>query len=157
MRSGDETACRNYAMDMGMMLQLLVPGVQHAEEADIGSEVFRVARDFEQCCGAGAEQQVVDDPLVLQCQRSQFVRQGEDDMHIGRGQEFARPGLKPALARVPLAPRTMPVATRVVRDGAMSATRALIDVTAQRGGAAACDGGQHFQMQPVQPVSDCGR
>ena len=142
---------------MRVQLQLLVPGVQHAEEADIGSEVFRIACDFEECCGTGAEQKVVDNPLVLQCQWSQFVRQGEDDMHIGRGQEFARADLNPALARVPLTTRTMPVATRIERDGAMTATRALIDVTAQRGCAAALDGGQHFQIQPVQPGTTCWR
>src|SRR4051794_9989140 len=63
---------------MRMMLQLLSPGVQHAEEANIGSETLWVPGDLDQRLGAGAEQQIVDDFLVLQCQRSQFVRQGKD-------------------------------------------------------------------------------
>ena len=53
-----------------MMLELLVPGVQHAKEADIGAEVFRIACDCKECFGAGTEQQIVDDSLVLQCQWS---------------------------------------------------------------------------------------
>lgn len=57
-----------------MKLQLLVPGVQHAEEADIGAEVLRIAGDFEECLGTGAEQQIVNQSFVLQCQWNQFVR-----------------------------------------------------------------------------------
>jgi hypothetical protein len=30
-------------MDMGMMLQLLIPGVQHAEETDLGAEMSGIA------------------------------------------------------------------------------------------------------------------
>src|SRR5271167_2766839 len=56
---GDDT------MDMGMKLQLLVPGVQHAEETDLGAQMSGIASDFEQGCGAGAEQQVIDELLVL--------------------------------------------------------------------------------------------
>jgi hypothetical protein len=48
-----------------MMLQVLSPGMEHAEQADVGSEVLRVACDFEQSCRAGAEEQAVKQPLVL--------------------------------------------------------------------------------------------
>jgi hypothetical protein len=34
-------------MDMGVMLDLLIPGVQHAEEADLGAEMSGSASDFE--------------------------------------------------------------------------------------------------------------
>jgi hypothetical protein len=33
------------------MLQSLVPGMQHAEEADLCAEVTRIARNLEQRCG----------------------------------------------------------------------------------------------------------
>ena len=33
----------------------------------------------------------------------------------------------------------------------MSAAHTLIEMTAERSGAAALDGGQHFQVEPVQP------
>ena len=51
----------DHAMDMGMMLEPLIPGVQHAEETDLGAQMSGIASHFEQGCGAGAEQQVVDD------------------------------------------------------------------------------------------------
>ena len=99
------------------------------------------------------KQQVVDQPFVLQCERSQFPRQGEDDVHVAGGQQLPFPRLEPAQAGVALAPWAMPVATRVVRDGRMSAVRALIAMSTQRGGAAARDGQQHLFVLPVDPLA----
>src|SRR5579862_2577245 len=61
---------------------------------------------------------------------------------------------KPALLRIPSSRSPLgksPHKTRIERDGAITATRALIQVTTERGGAAALNGGQYFQMQPVKP------
>jgi hypothetical protein len=49
-----ESAGGDHAMDMGMMLQLLVPGVEDTEEADLGAQMPGMASDFEQSLGAGA-------------------------------------------------------------------------------------------------------
>ena len=135
-----EAASGKHAVDMGMMLQSLVPGMEHTEEADLGSKVPRIAGDLQQGFGAGAKQQVVDQMLVLQCERSEFPREREDHVDIAGGQQFPFPRLEPAHAGVALAPWAMPVATRVVRDGSMSAVRTLIAMSTQRGGAAARDG-----------------
>jgi hypothetical protein len=93
----------------------------HTEEANLGSKVAGIASDLQQSCSAGVKQQVVDQTFILQCQRSQFPGQGEDDVHVAGGQQLPFPRLKPALAGVALASGAMPVATRVVRDGSMSA------------------------------------
>ena len=108
-----ETAGGQHAVDMGMMLQSLVPGMEHAEEADLRAEVTRIAGDLQQGGSTGAKQQVVDQPFILQCERSQFPRQGEDDVYVAGGQQLPFPRLKPALAGVALASGAMPVATRV--------------------------------------------
>ena len=52
-------------MNMGMMLEFLIPGVQDAEETDLGAKMLGVAGDFEQSFSAGTEQQVIDDLFVL--------------------------------------------------------------------------------------------
>jgi hypothetical protein len=39
-----EAAGGNYAVDMGMKLQALIPAMEHAEEADLGTEVPRGSR-----------------------------------------------------------------------------------------------------------------
>ena len=62
---GSEAASGYDAVDMGMMLQSLVPGVEHAEEADLGAEVTRVAGDLEQGFATGAKQKVVEQAFVL--------------------------------------------------------------------------------------------
>src|SRR5882724_3924337 len=138
---------------MRMMLQSLVPGVEHAEEADLGAEVTRIAGKFEQRRCTSSEQQIVKQPFILQCERSQFPREGEDDVHVTGGQQLAFPCLEPAQARVALAPWAMPVPARVVRDGGMSAVRALIAMSTQRSSAAACNGQQHFWMLPADPLA----
>jgi hypothetical protein len=53
------------AMDMGVKLELLVPGVQHTEEADLSTEMSGIAGDFQKCFGTGPEQQTIDDLGVL--------------------------------------------------------------------------------------------
>src|SRR5579884_2829192 len=58
---GRETAGRNHAMDMRMDLQILSPGVQDAEEADLCAQVLRVGCDLKERCGAGAKEEVIDD------------------------------------------------------------------------------------------------
>lgn len=148
-----ESTGGDHAMDMGMMLEPLIPGVQHAEETDLGAQVSGVASHFEQSCSAGAEQQVVDDLLVLQGEWCQFPRQSENDVHVGGGQQLALTCLQPAVAGIALAFWTMTIATRVVRDDGMSAVGTLITMSAEGGGAAVGDGQQHLLMLPGHPLA----
>jgi hypothetical protein len=64
----------NNAVDMRMKLELLVPGVEHTEKADLSSEMSGVASDFEKSFCAGTKQQTIDQFFVLQSQRSQLRR-----------------------------------------------------------------------------------
>ena len=99
----------NDAVDVRMKLQALIPAMKHAEETDLGSKVPRIAGDLQQGLGAGLKEQVVDKPLVLQCERGQFLRQCEDGVHITSGQQFALARLEPASARVALTAWAMPI------------------------------------------------
>src|SRR5437867_3423934 len=64
-------------------------------------------------------------------------------MDIRHGQQFAATCLDPAFTSAGLTLRAMAIAATVIRDGStMSAARALIDVTAECGGATACNGEQ---------------
>jgi len=69
-----ESTGGNNAVDMRMKLELLVPGVEHTEEADLGSEMSGVTRYFPERFGAGTKQQTIDHFFVLQSQRSQLRR-----------------------------------------------------------------------------------
>jgi hypothetical protein len=57
---GDDT------VDVGMEPELLVPGVEHTEEANLGPEMSGIAGDFEKSFCTGTEQQIVDDLFILQ-------------------------------------------------------------------------------------------
>lgn len=41
------TAFRDHAMDMRMMFEFLVPGMQHAEKANVGAEMAWIVGDFQ--------------------------------------------------------------------------------------------------------------
>ena len=144
-----QTSGGDHAVDMRMMLELLVPGVKHAEETDLRAEVPGIFRDFQKGLGAAPEQQAVDDLFVLQGQGRQFVWKRENDVGIARGQQFGAARVKPAVARVALTPRAMPVPAGIIRDGLMAATRTLVGMPTQRRRAAAQDGREHFHVQPA--------
>ena len=63
-----ESAGRNHAMDMRVKFELLIPGVQYAEEADLRAEMFGITSDFEKGFRTGAKQKIVNDLLVPQSQ-----------------------------------------------------------------------------------------
>jgi hypothetical protein len=96
-------------MDMRMMLQGLAPGVEHTQETDFRSEMFGVAGDLQQSRGAGAEQEIVDDLLVLQGQPRKLMRQGENDMNVADRQQFFAAFGEPFVASVGLALRAVAI------------------------------------------------
>src|ERR1035438_8082956 len=87
---------------MRMKLQALSPAMEHAEEADLGPEVSRIAGDLKQGLSTGVKEQVVDEPFVLQRERGQFPRQSEHGMDVASGQQFPLARLEPSVgARCP--------------------------------------------------------
>src|ERR1700719_3996390 len=105
-----EAARRNDVVDMGMMLEVLSPGMEHAEESDVGSQVPGTPSQFEHRRCTGAVEQVVEQPLVLQDKTGEFMGQREHDVEVGHGQQCSRTSGQPLGTRVPLALRTVPVA-----------------------------------------------
>src|SRR5437867_9155136 len=76
-------------MNMRMKFELLAPGVQDTEEADLCPKVSRIARHFEEGFRTGTKQKIIEDLLVLQDQWRQATGQGEHDMGVGRREEFS--------------------------------------------------------------------
>src|SRR5713101_7121782 len=141
-------------MDMGMEPELLIPGMQHGEEADFRTEVFRIASDFEKCFCTSAKQQIVDDFLVLQSQWSKLRRKCEDHMDVARREKLSLTCGDPAFPSRGLTLRAVPISAGVVRDGgAMPTAGALIEMTAECGGATARNGQQYFDVLPAEPLA----
>ena len=53
-------------MNMRMVLQVLAPGMEHADETDLGAEMARIGGDRAQRFGRRLEQDGVDRCLVLE-------------------------------------------------------------------------------------------
>jgi hypothetical protein len=51
-----QAASMNDAVDVGMMLEVLAPAMEYAEQTNVGSEMLRISRDFEHGRGTGAEE-----------------------------------------------------------------------------------------------------
>jgi len=107
-----DTAGGNYAVDMRMKLQALISAMEHAEETYLSCKVAWIAGNLQQGLGTCVKEQVIDEPLVLQCEGGKFPRQREDGVHIASGQQSPLARLEPAHARVALTLGTVPVAAR---------------------------------------------
>ena len=119
-------------MDVRMMLERLAPGMEHGENAEVGTEMARIGGEFAQRLGRGPKQDGVNARLVLEGNSGDRGRQGENDMEIGNGQEFGFSLAQPSLAGRPLTFGTVPIAAGVVGDADRAAIVTLFDMTAKR-------------------------
>jgi hypothetical protein len=69
-----QAAGGHHAMYVRVKFEFWTPGMQHAEEADLCAKMLGIAGDFEKGFRTGVKQEIVDDFLVLQDQRSQMTR-----------------------------------------------------------------------------------
>ncbi len=87
--------------------------MQDRKEADVGSQVSRISGYLEQGLRTGAEQEVIEDLLVLQRQWGELVRQSEDNMDIGNRQKFTLPSHDPLVASATLTLGAMAIAAAI--------------------------------------------
>ena len=127
-------------MHVRMMMQVLAPGMQNAEKADLGAEVFGVAGDGEQRFRSGAEQGGIHDGLVLIGDGGGLLRHGEHNMKVLDGEQFTFALLEPLGALFTLAFRAMAIAAGVIADANVLALATLIDMAAEGRRPAVLDG-----------------
>ena len=80
--AGDKT------MQVGMVRQVLSPGVQHAQEADFGAEMDGIGGDGAKRLGRGAKQDIVDRRLVLEGDDGDLVGHRENDVEVLGVEQF---------------------------------------------------------------------
>jgi len=69
-----QTAGGNDVVNMGMMFEVLSPGMEHAEKTDVRSQVLGSRASSSIVAAASAVEQVVQQPLVLQCESGERMR-----------------------------------------------------------------------------------
>src|SRR5438876_7181509 len=141
-------------MNVRMNFEFLAPGMQDAEEANLCAEVLRITSHFEKGFRTGAEQQTVEDLLILQHQWRQAAGECEDHVQVAGREKFSSTRSDPAVPSSGLTLRAMAIAAAVIGDGGtMPAAGALIEMTAECGGTTPANGQQYFDVLPTEPVA----
>src|SRR6202158_4768887 len=74
-----------------MMMKVLSPGMEHRHESDPRAQMFGVGGDLQEGFGRGAKENAVNNPLVLEGQGSDHLRQREDDVKVLDRQQWSYP------------------------------------------------------------------
>ena len=123
-----EAPARHHTVQMRMVQQVLAPGVQDRDEADLGAQMPGVGGDRAQRLGGRTKQQVVDHRLVLVGDGGDLLGQREDHMEILDRQELGAPILQPLRPRERLAFWAMTVTAAVERDALVAASHIIAGV-----------------------------
>src|SRR5258708_4173263 len=112
--SATETRRRHHTMYMRVKFEFLTPGMQHAEEADLCTEMLRIVRDLQKSFRTGAKQEIVDDLLVLQDQGSQMTRKCEDHMDVRCREKLLATRSEPPIPTSSLTLPPLPISPHVL-------------------------------------------
>jgi hypothetical protein len=84
-------------MDVGMLHEVLAPGVQNTDTPYLCPEMFRVVCEFRKGLGDRTEKKIVQGFAVHGDQGVEFRGEGEDYMEVLNGQEVLTARLDPFL------------------------------------------------------------
>lgn len=137
-----DAAAGDQAVDVGVVVQLLRPGVEHGEHTHLGADIARVAGQLDDRLGRGLHQQRVAVALVGAQHGAQLGRDGDGDVEVGRIQELGGTSGEPALGLLAVTSRTTSVAAGMVGIDLGAARLAAPEMATQRGAAAGDDVGE---------------
>ena len=135
----------------------LPPRVEDAQESDRRTEMTAIRRHLEQRRGTRPKEHVIEQRCVAMAERMEGVRQREDHMDVRHVEQLTLPRREPARTGLRLTFRTVPVPTRVIRDGPMSTGTTPIEMPAERSGSTPLQRAQHGALlhgQPRMPLDE---
>jgi len=124
-------------MDMRVQMEVLPPGVEHHQEADLGTQVLRIPCNREQGLRGSPKKEAVNLSFVLKRYRADLIRESKDHVEILDLQEMRRFLIKPFGSGRSLTFRAMPITARVIRELHVPAVVALAFMATKSGGATA--------------------
>ena len=130
--SGDD------AVNVGVIPEQLIPGVENGDQAGSGAKIRPAHIDDR--FGGGLEQEGIRRTWVLQEERNQAVRKGEDHMKVGNRKQVVHLRFNPKRLIQALALGTMSIAAGVIGGILAPAVIASLQVPTQ-GRGATCDQG----------------
>lgn len=135
-----EPCAGDNAVDMGMEIQFLSPGVEDLDDTGSGAEESRVLRALQQGMCGTCVQQGIEKLLIGIDQRIQLSGECKDHMEVRGVNDLCFPSVDPDFLEDSLAVRAVAVPAGVVVDGDMSAVLAGGDGASHRGGLTVQDG-----------------
>ena len=130
----------HHTVNVWMELELAAPGVEHAQNAQLGAQVFNAAGYILQRARAFFEQQRVPKLLVRAQPGAQAFGHGEGDEVIGKRQQLEFLTRDPIAGVSMAALRAGPVIAGVIDKMIRAAVGAAINFSSQRPGSASQDG-----------------
>ncbi len=141
-------------MHVRMMGQGLTPGVQDGDHSGLGgAKMLRIGGDHADGLRRRLEDEIINDRLVLKCDRRDRRRHREHDMEILDRQQLGLAIGEPLRARQTLALGAMPVAAAVEGNPDRAAVLALLGMAAERCGTAYFDGGHDAALVGREPAT----
>jgi len=129
-------------MEMRMMVELLAPGMEPGEAADVRPKMLRVSGDVLERLCHGPKEHAVEDAGILEAQGTEGVWQREHHMDIGDIEHFAFPRGEPGHLSGSVTLGAVAVATGIITDLLVATVVTLGFVAPQGGGTADGDGAQ---------------
>jgi hypothetical protein len=115
---------------MRMMVELLAPGMEHCQAAEVRPEMLGVASDvLERLCHR-AKEHAVEHAGIVEAQGAEGVRQGKHHMDVGDVKYLTFPGGEPGRLGGAVALGAVPIATGVVTEPFRPAGLTNFDMTA---------------------------
>jgi hypothetical protein len=105
---GRQSTARHDTMDIQMVMEVLAPGMQQCDEADLRIQMSWVGGKLVQHLGDDAKQDRIEGRLVLEGYCCDILRHGEHHVEITDRQKIGLPCGDPITARLSLALRAMP-------------------------------------------------
>src|SRR5215472_17629424 len=115
-----------------MVMQGLLPTMQHRDRADLGTKIAGIGSDAVQRLRRGVKQDGVDDRFVVERYFRNRSGYGEHDVEVGNWQQFGLACFEPLGACQTLTLRAMPITTGVVGATNESAIGAVFDMPTER-------------------------
>jgi len=141
-----DTATGHDHVDVRVVCHSRTPAVEDGGDTDARTEMTGIRGDGEHGLGRHPEQQVVNLRLVVKGDVGDLGGHREDHVEVADWQQVGFARGEPLACRCPLALRTVPIATAVIGDAAVTAVLAALDVATESGRPASLDRRHNLEL-----------
>ena len=131
---GSQTAARDDAVHMDVVIQLLVPGMEDLDDAGSCAEELMVCGKFQERIGTASMEEAIKERLIAIKQGVEFMGQGKNDMEVRGIDDFGTPPIHPDFLIDSLAVRAVTVSAGIIVDFGISAVGTDREIAAKPAG-----------------------